>query len=632
LARALPKPRHIDPTDDGTTAGNLAAALSELELTPTRGGSGYPYIALVTYNKLPRNNRRVEDIGIPHWIVRLDADRYHDPYHEGQRGANLFAGKAVLDAAERGVSYRVGIVERPREVIEVSYKAREPYDRVVHVVPQECTAAQFDTVQAVAFGVRQGIVFSVDDACLPIEGLRSRKLIFWGVPAANQQSYRDFVAAWYPAPEIPTVIEFREFSGPPSTRPTIQFSGQPLTIVAGQSSQLDWVVMNANSVKLGGEVVTAQGSRTVKPASTTIYALTATGAGGTAQSNVMITVTPAPPPPPPPSKVGVIGVHCIGDVTAGRYAASVGCPMVTVMSNYVVARELADRGVMVLYREYIDHPHEGAQLAQRVMEAAGGRLHPGIIHLGFNECDNGLCYGTPEQIRIRAYHDSDFMKVILANGGRVGIGGFSMGCPDYTSDTACAAMREHYAPLWNNDDSANPRVFLNYHSYSHNADQLLSLSGTRALSAQSAEPNTADMERALILVGRDQHEAVVMRPKRIEERAITTYDPIWLELRWLLLFTKCGFRPDKRGIIGDETGEDEGGIGGFKAHNRNADTVARWCSTMRAVSSRDIVVNGKPYPSPWLGATLFMYGNDGKWSGGYDCRPFTDAIKAAVWP
>lgn len=71
------------------------------------------------------------------------------------------------------------------------------------------------------------------------------------------------------------------------------FTANPSTISTGQSSTLSWgAVSNATSVVIepgiGG--VGTPGSTTVKPATTTIYTLTATGCGGTVKQQVTITV------------------------------------------------------------------------------------------------------------------------------------------------------------------------------------------------------------------------------------------------------------------------------------------------------------------------------------------------------
>lgn len=105
--------KRYDAPDDGTTPGNLAQALTDLGLTPVPGSGGYPFIQLVQYARLPA---KLDPNGnFLHWIVRLSADTYHDPYWHGDDGADIRTSKKILDAAEVAISSRVGIKERPIE-------------------------------------------------------------------------------------------------------------------------------------------------------------------------------------------------------------------------------------------------------------------------------------------------------------------------------------------------------------------------------------------------------------------------------------------------------------------------------------------------------------------------------------
>ncbi len=71
----------------------------------------------------------------------------------------------------------------------------------------------------------------------------------------------------------------------------LNFTGQPTTINAGQSSMLSWQTQGADTVtitSLGS--VSPSGSNSVTPAQTTTYTLTASGSGGQASASVTITV------------------------------------------------------------------------------------------------------------------------------------------------------------------------------------------------------------------------------------------------------------------------------------------------------------------------------------------------------
>src|SRR5579864_8966845 len=78
--------------------------------------------------------------------------------------------------------------------------------------------------------------------------------------------------------------------------PTITFSAQPSSVAPGASAVLSWSTSNATSVSIAGiGTFGASGSTNVTPASTTAYAATATGPGGSALANATVAVTSNPP-------------------------------------------------------------------------------------------------------------------------------------------------------------------------------------------------------------------------------------------------------------------------------------------------------------------------------------------------
>lgn len=102
-----------------------------------------------------------------------------------------------------------------------------------------------------------------------------------------------------PPPPPPTVAPTPAAKPAPSIR---TFTVEPSSITAGQSATLSFAVENADSVSISGGVgsVQSSGNRSVSPASTTTYRLTATGPGGTTERSVTLSVS-APPPPPRPT-------------------------------------------------------------------------------------------------------------------------------------------------------------------------------------------------------------------------------------------------------------------------------------------------------------------------------------------
>jgi peptidoglycan-associated lipoprotein len=76
---------------------------------------------------------------------------------------------------------------------------------------------------------------------------------------------------------------------PPS--PSAALTITPDTVDRGQTAELTWKTENASTITIEGiGTVSASGSKTVTPASSTTYHLTATGQGGSADANARITV------------------------------------------------------------------------------------------------------------------------------------------------------------------------------------------------------------------------------------------------------------------------------------------------------------------------------------------------------
>lgn len=91
----------------------------------------------------------------------------------------------------------------------------------------------------------------------------------------------------------PPAKEPREAPAAEEPKPPViaNFAANPGRILLGGSSTLSWQVLNATAVTLNGEAVSATGSKTVSP-STTTYTLRAAGAAGeTAEATETVTVT-----------------------------------------------------------------------------------------------------------------------------------------------------------------------------------------------------------------------------------------------------------------------------------------------------------------------------------------------------
>ncbi len=77
------------------------------------------------------------------------------------------------------------------------------------------------------------------------------------------------------------------------------FQSAPETVTAGDTANLIWAVMGADSVTITPDIgsVPLGGSRQIRPGQTTTYLLTARNASGSANASVVITVNPPPTPP-----------------------------------------------------------------------------------------------------------------------------------------------------------------------------------------------------------------------------------------------------------------------------------------------------------------------------------------------
>ena len=78
--------------------------------------------------------------------------------------------------------------------------------------------------------------------------------------------------------------------------PTASLLANPGTIIEGESATLSWTSTNTTSCALepGFGNVETNGARTVAPVNTTIYTLTCSGPGGTAQSQATVNLIPRP--------------------------------------------------------------------------------------------------------------------------------------------------------------------------------------------------------------------------------------------------------------------------------------------------------------------------------------------------
>ena len=363
-----------------------------------------------------------------------------------------------------------------------------------------------------------------------------------------------------------------------SPAPAISFRADRTSITAGQSVTLSWSVDNVAAVYLhvgsSRSGVGGHDQRALSPALDTDCYLEVLGRDGVTYTSPILHIAVAPAPAPTPSKPKLgywVGFN--GAAAGGAY--NDGCRFFVHMNDTDSANALAARGdAFVIYRQYLDH----APGVDEMVGFLSGRLHPSIMRTGL--CEMGHVDGT--KFADRAAFDSQVATKLRAINPayRYAAGTYSMGTPDFTQPSVCDAIRQYYAPGYNSG-----LYWWDHHLYSPDMEHIY---------------NDAEL--------------------------------IWYELRWQFLFTKCGFDPTVRHVICTETGVDQGGVGGFIAHNATNEQVVSWCKRWNEIQARPIVVNGKSYPSPFVGAAIFQLGDRGTQPGGwagYNVEAYTAAIKVA---
>lgn len=291
---------------------------------------------------------------------------------------------------------------------------------------------------------------------------------------------------------------------------------------------------------------------------------------GYASAQYMRAVTQPPTPPP---RVAM-GVSVLISHNLLQTAYDQGCRAFLIMEGLVTAVQfkIGHPDAVVMYRRWLPH---GSGIPDPAAFSGEARMGNGVVFVTpLNECDN-YCYGSPGEIEERAKFDAALGAMCKQHGTIYAAGGFSMGTPDFTSPAICDAMRRHYAPAY------NANLFgMNMHLYSPSMSHIYEPAGWQ-----------------------------------------------WYERRWEFLFTKCGFDPSPGhlGIYCDETGVDEGGVGGFPAHGASGLDVQRWAASFASLSKLPLSIGGVEYPSPFRAAAVFQAGDTNNWRG-YNVQPYMAEI------
>jgi hypothetical protein len=295
-------------------------------------------------------------------------------------------------------------------------------------------------------------------------------------------------------------------------------------------------------------------------------------------------------PDPKPIPSGVIGVHPalpalpfhkrlgVHMLTTGKPPLQewldAGCLSFTCMDNVAAAREARAAGAAVIYRRYIER---GVPDPTEFVRYMGLDVVDAVMVMGINEADN---LSTSDLVP-RFNWDRKFAEAVWARYPKCFplIGSFSMGTPQIENPDVARVWRDTYGKFLNENWH---RVGLNYHSYSGRPD-----------------------------VSFPPPQAGVVTPEWLEMRHLKySYDP------------KLGALDKRVILVGDETGVDQQGTGGFAACGYDDQTFMRWWLMRRQLF--------EPHPQQYTFNLFQVNPDNARWAG-YEVRRFRDLLKAQVW-
>lgn len=345
-------------------------------------------------------------------------------------------------------------------------------------------------------------------------------------------------------------------------------------------------------------------------------------------------VAPVPPPPTPPPVPAVtkaaLGIHILTSIKGQQQAAAAGCKAILFMNRPDEACDWATGDPMKwtpassyglsIYRQYHDtarwSPADSvSQLAPLTENPRQNKYN--TIPEGLNEWDIDIPGASSTVDGMNAFCDWTiaWLNLMWAKGFKNAAWlSSSMGTPDFTQQAICDVIRAKITPLWN----SGKLLFTSMHLYSPTKDWIYRTT--------FASPFLTTKRVGIISepVGRDLHYATYEEPVLpvgteglIPAFADNPSYQSWFERRWEFLYTRCGFDPNAPGrIVSSECGLDEGGVGGFPAHQMDKAAVDAYCTRWLQLQAQPLIVNGVSYPSPFIAGTLFQGDpDDPKWAG-----------------
>ena len=184
---------------------------------------------------------------------------------------------------------------------------------------------------------------------------------------------------WYWTIDFGGYVEQAINPGAPATPTIASFTATPSSVTAGQSATLSWTVSGASSIAIDNGVgdVSTLTSRTVSPAQTTTYTLTATNTSGNSVARVTVTVTGPADTQPPSAPVLTSAVAASSTEVDLAWTAStdnVGVTGYQVLRNGQVQATVS--GATLSYADTAVSPSGNYTYAIRAFDAAGNLSNP----------------------------------------------------------------------------------------------------------------------------------------------------------------------------------------------------------------------------------------------------------------
>lgn len=284
--------------------------------------------------------------------------------------------------------------------------------------------------------------------------------------------------------------------------------------------------------------------------------------------------------PVQPSSSLALGVNVLGNhrPIVDQLLGS-GCPSYVIFQAPDVASYVKDRNpnAVVIVRPWLNN---AVPTIDRYLELVGGAKDPRLIYTCFNEGDE-LDQNRPDTLALRAKIELEYAAAVRnASGATFAAGSFSVGNPDITNPRIADAIKSLYR-----DAFRDGTIWMDHHLYSPRLEHIY---------------NVNDLQ--------------------------------WYETRIVKYYELCGFDPQSLGKhICTETGEDEGGVGGFLQHSRTSTEVSSWARSFISAYQQPISVGGVSFKIPLVAANIFAAaGGSEKWKG-YDIMPYVPTLKEDIW-